>query len=193
MLKIIHQEEMTFLLKLMLGWPVLSASSLFSSFFSNPFLKFKKDFCYQSFCAQMVPRSLHVLPFRLYCQPAYPPLMELLKSRYESNLGGPAFCQRARPPSDESTPIRIGATPAGRVTLCITICGYLTGGGGTTVMWRRGRARWKKKSVLVINMYKVFCFSFLANLNDQYCTALCLKQRDESRSCLFCLQIFAGS
>lgn len=45
----------------------------------------------------MPPRSLYVLPFRLYCRPAYPPLMELLKSRYEQNLGGPAFVRACVP------------------------------------------------------------------------------------------------
>lgn len=42
-------------------------------------------------CEQALPRSLYALPFPLYCQPAYPPLMELLKSRYEQNLGEAAF------------------------------------------------------------------------------------------------------
>lgn len=42
-------------------------------------------------CKQTLPRSLYALPFPLYCQPAYPPLMELLKSRYEQNLGEAAF------------------------------------------------------------------------------------------------------
>lgn len=45
----------------------------------------------------MLPGSLYVLPFRLYCQPAYPALMELLKSRYEQNLGGPAFVRACVP------------------------------------------------------------------------------------------------
>lgn len=71
----------------MLGWPALSVSYL--PF--NHFWCFKQHCPIGHSCVQMLPRSLYVLPFRLYSQPAYPPLMELLKSRYEQNLGGPAF------------------------------------------------------------------------------------------------------
>ena len=81
--------------------------------------------------------------------------------------------------------IRIWATPAGRVTLCITIPGCVaerkTLGDRRDGRWRRGAS--------VINMYKMPRLSFLANLNDQYCTALCFKQRDKSRSCLYCLEL----
>lgn len=68
--------------------PVLS---LPHHFFSTRFWWFKQRCAVSHSCEHMPPRSLHVLPFRLYCQPAYPALMELLKTRYEQNLGGPAF------------------------------------------------------------------------------------------------------
>lgn len=60
-------------------------------FFPTTFLWFKQHCAIGHSCEQMLPRSLYVLPFHLYCQPAYPALMELLKSRYEQNLEGPAF------------------------------------------------------------------------------------------------------
>ena len=66
-------------------------------FFSTTFWWFKQHCAIGHSCAQMLPGSLYVLPFRLYCQPAYPPLMELLKSRYEQNLGGPAFVSACVP------------------------------------------------------------------------------------------------
>lgn len=68
-----------------------------SSFFSTTFWWFKQHGAIGHSCEQMPPRSLYVLPFRLYCQPAYPALMELLKSRYEQNLGGPAFVRACVP------------------------------------------------------------------------------------------------
>jgi len=81
------------LLYLIFGWPVLSIPYLFST----TFWWFKQHCAIGHSCAQMLPGSLYVLPFRLYCQPAYPPLMELLKSRYEQNLGGPAFVSACVP------------------------------------------------------------------------------------------------
>lgn len=72
-------------------FPYLSPSYLSLIIFSTSFWWFKKRCAVGHSCEQTLPRSLYALPFPLYCQPAYPALMELLKSRYEQNLGGPAF------------------------------------------------------------------------------------------------------
>lgn len=72
------------------------------------FLNSNSTFVISHFCAQMLPRSLYVLPFRLYCRPAYPPLMELLKSRYEQNLEGPGFVGAVRPPTPPPHQMRAG-------------------------------------------------------------------------------------
>lgn len=45
----------------------------------------------------MLPRFIYVLPFHSYCWLAYPALLELLKSRYEQNLGGPAIVRACVP------------------------------------------------------------------------------------------------
>lgn len=130
----------------------------------------------------MLPRSLYVLPFLLYCQLAYPALMELLKSRYEQNLGGPAFVRAC-------VPIRWEHDDKNLSNACRS-CHSMHNNLGLCG-WKKNTLRQErsvlKRSVLVINMYKVSWLSFLANLNDQYCTAPCLKQREKSRSYLYCL------
>ena len=155
-----------------LGWLVLSVPH----HFSTTFWWFKQHCAIGHSCEQMLPRSLYVLPFRLYCRLAYPALMELLKSRYEQNLGGPAFVRAC-------VPIRWEHGDKNLSNACrschsmhnnLWLCG-----------WKKNTLRQArmvlKRGVLVINMYKVSWLSFLANLDDQYCTALCFKQRDKSR------------
>lgn len=78
-------------------FPYLSPSYLSLIIFQPDFWWFQQLCAVSYSCEQMLPRSPYVLPFCLYCQPAYPSLMELLKSRYESNLGGPAFVRACFP------------------------------------------------------------------------------------------------
>lgn len=78
-------------------FPYLSPSYLSLIIFQPGFWWFKQLCAVSHSCEQMLPRSPYVLPFCLYCQPAYPSLMELLKSRYEWNLGGPAFVRACFP------------------------------------------------------------------------------------------------
>lgn len=73
--------------------PILSLSH----HFSTRFWGFKQLCAVSHSCEQMLPGSPYVLPFCLYCHPAYPSLMELLKSRYEENLGGPAIVRACFP------------------------------------------------------------------------------------------------
>lgn len=138
-------------------------------------------------CEQMLPRSLYVLPFRLYCQPAYPALMELLKSRYEQNLGGPAFVRAC-------VPIRWEHGDKNLSNACRS-CHSMHNNLGPCVCKKNTRRQERRPlewGVLLINMYEVSRLSFLANLNDQYFTALCFKQRDKSGSCLYCQKLFTG-
>lgn len=154
--------------ELMFGRPVLSRSS----FFSTAFWWFKQHCAIGHSCEQMLPRSLYALPFRLYCQLAYPALMELLKSRYEQILGRPAFVRAC-------VPIRWEHGDKNLCNACRSC--HSMHNNLELCAWKKNTLRQErrvlKSGVLVINMYKMSWLSFLADLNDQYCTALFQTQR----------------
>lgn len=115
----------------------------------------------------MLPRSLYVLPFPLYCQPAYPALMELLKGRYEQNLGGPAFVRAC-------VPIRWEHDDKNLSNACrschsmhnnLQLCGWKK----KTVKQKRKRVFWR--------WICIRCVDSLAKLIDQYCKELFLPEK----------------
>lgn len=134
----------------------------------------------------MLSRFVYVLPSCLYCHPAYPALMELLKSRYEGNLGGPAFVRACIPirwehgDKNQSNACRSCHSMHNNLQLC--------GWKKSTLRWER---RVLKRVVLVINMYKVCLDSLLANVNDQYCRALYFKSVRQIKVLFYCLELFA--
>lgn len=115
----------------------------------------------------MLPRSLYVLPFPLYCQPAYPALMELLKGRYEQNLGGPAFVRAC-------VPIRWKHDDKNLSNACrschsmhnnLQLCG-----------WKKNTFRQKRKRVFW-QWICIRCVVCLAKPIDQYCKELFLLEK----------------
>lgn len=146
--------------------------------FSTTFWWIKRRCAIAHSCEQMLSRSLNVLPFRLYCHPAYPALMELLKSRYEQNLGGPTFVRACVPirwehdDKNQSNACRSCHSMHNNLELC-----------GWKKNTLRQERRVQKRTVLVINMHKVPLLSFLTNLNDRYCKALSKKKRNQGLVC----------
>lgn len=103
----------------MLGWPALSLPH----HFFNHFLMIQTALRYRSFLwadAAQIPLCIAIsslLTTGLSATDGIVKKQIWAESRRTSLLSEHAF------PSDESTTIRIWATPAGRVTLCITIYG----------------------------------------------------------------------
>lgn len=76
------------------GGPAFDGQYLFSSHHFLHFLQRFRQHFESGFLVSRCCRDLSTYYHLVYCHPAYPALMESLKSRYEQNIGAPAFVRR---------------------------------------------------------------------------------------------------
>lgn len=155
----------------LLVWPALSLHQSSNHFFDDSNHTALSVILVRKCCSDP-----YVLPFRLYCQPAYPALMELLKSRYEQNLGGPAFVGACIPIRWEHDDKNL----SNACRLCLSMHNNLRLWG-----WKKNTLRQERRllygGVSLVNIYKV---SLFVKADWSILHRTLLQQQDKSRSYL---------